>query len=151
MNDFSFDTLARDTQAPQGRRYALKALSLAALGAMAAVPLAADAKNNNGGNNNGNNNKNKNNNGNKNRKQGRNQECPPEDCTAEVQQAAAGACQAQVATCEQEVRVICDRQSSNPEDLQGCLNGLLPCCASLGTCNITAFFACVAPPSDPNL
>ncbi len=146
MNDVSFDTLARDTQAPQGRRVALKALGLAALGAVAAVPLAADAKNNNGGNN-----KNKNNNGNKNRKQGRNQECPSEDCAAEVQQAAAGACQAQVATCEQEVRVICDRQSSNPEDLQGCLNGLLPCCASLGTCNITAFFACVAPPSDPNL
>jgi hypothetical protein len=32
MNDVSFDTLARDTQAPQGRRGALKALGLAALG-----------------------------------------------------------------------------------------------------------------------
>ena len=148
MNDISFDTLARGAQAPQGRRFAVKAFGLAALAAAAAAPLVAEA-----GNNNGQNNKNKNNNKNrrKNRKQGRDeQQCPPEDCTAEAQQAAAAACQAQVALCEQEVRVICDRQSNDAEDLQECLDELLPCCASLGTCNVTAFFACVAPPPDPN-
>jgi hypothetical protein len=144
MNDVSFDTLARDTQAPQGRRYALKALGLAALGAVAATPLVAEAKNNDGGNNGNNNNKNKDKNRNRkrNRKQGRNdQECPPEDCTQEAQQAVATTCQAQVTQCEQQIGEFC-RNDEDPDREPACLNAFLPCCSSLTTCNFAGYFTC---------
>jgi hypothetical protein len=143
LNVRAIDALARGVQAPQGRRFALKSFGLAALAAAAAAPLVTEA---------GNNGKNKKNKTRKrNRKQGRNgQECPPEDCTAEEQQAAAAICQGQVAKCEQESRVICERQNNNPEGVKLCLDELVPCCTFLGTCDITAFFTCVAPPEDVN-
>jgi hypothetical protein len=119
MNDFSFDTLARDTQAPQGRRIALKALGLAALGAVAGAPLATDAKNNKK----------------KRRNRGRIEECPPEDCTQEAEQAAAARCQSQVAPCEQFLLASCDGNA-------GCVAGVV-CCRELGNCDPTAFFACL--------
>jgi hypothetical protein len=132
MNDVSFDTLARGAQAPQGRRFALRALGLAALGAVAGAPLA-EAKNNNGG---------KNRNRKRNRKQGRDdQECPPEDCTQEAQQAAAAACQAQVAQCEQQIGEFCSNDES-PDREAGCLNAFLPCCSPLTTCDFAGYFTC---------
>ena len=137
MNDVSFDTLARETLAPQGRRVALKAIGLAALGTVAAAPLTA-AKNNNGGNNGNNKNRGRK----RNRKQGRNdQECPPEDCTAEAQQAVAVICQAQVTQCEQQIGEFCSNDE-DPDREAGCRNAFLPCCSPLTTCDFAGYFTC---------
>jgi hypothetical protein len=121
MNATAIDDLARDASAPQGRRLALKALSAAALAAVAGVPLAADAK--------------KDNKKKKRRNRGGIEECPPEDCTQEAEQAAAARCQSQVAPCEQFLLASCD---GNAE----CVAGVV-CCRELGDCDPTAFFACL--------
>lgn len=133
MNDIFFDTLTRGTQAPQGRRVALKGLGIAALGAMAGTGLTAEAKNNGKG-------------ANQNKKRrhrgGAEQECPPEDCTAEAQQAVAVTCQAQVTQCEQQFREVC-RDNDDPDEEAECLNAFLPCCPPLTTCDFAGFFTCL--------
>jgi hypothetical protein len=132
MNESAIDSLARGASVPQARRHTLKALAAAALVAVAGAPLAAEAKNNNGNN--------------KNKKKRRNrgkaeQECPPEDCTQEAEQAAAARCLTQVAPCEQAILATCD---GNAE----CL-AILRCCPLLGTCNAPSFFTClIAPPQN---
>jgi hypothetical protein len=134
MNERAIDSLARGASVQQARRDTLKALAAAALVAVAGAPMATEAKNNG---NNGNN---------KNRKKRRNrggaeQECPPEDCTQEAEQAVATTCQAQVSPCETAILANC---GNNAECLR-----ILGCCQFLGTCNSPSFFACISAPA-PN-
>ena len=141
MTEADFDTLARGTESRQGRRNALKAFGAAALAAVVGAPMIAEAKKNN---------KNKNRKRkkrNKNRNEQVCPECPAEDCTQEAEQAAEARCLSQVATCEQEIRELCDR-NNDPAAEDECLDDFLPCCQSLGICDVPAFFACIVPESE---
>lgn len=134
MNERAIDSLARSASASQGRRLALKALGAATLAGFAGMPLAAEAKNNK---NNNNKNKNK-----KRRNRGSaEQECPPEDCTQEADQAVATRCQSQVFPCELTIKASCGNDAA-------CLARLLPCCQSLGACDATEFFSCLTAPQN---
>ena len=141
MTESAFDTLARDAESRQGRRNALKAFGAAALATIVGLPMATEAKRN------GKNRKRNNRKRNKDKNGGVQvcPECPAEDCTQEAEQAAEARCLSQVATCEQEVRELCERNNNDPESEDECLDEILPCCQSLGTCDVNAFFACIAP------
>ena len=54
-------------------------------------------------------------------------------------------CQSQVEQCNAFFTDSCEESSNNPDELQECLDLVLPCCEPLGVCSFNAFYTCVTP------
>jgi hypothetical protein len=52
-------------------------------------------------------------------------------------------CQAQIGQCSAIFTANCEASSTNPDELQECLDTFIPCCEPLGTCGFNAFFVCL--------
>ena len=113
MPEGAFDRLARDLEGFQGRRSSLKVLGAAALAA-ALAPAAAEGKS----------------------------KCKSKvnkavtECQTAAQAASDARCQSQVSVCTTALSTVCD---GNPQEC----TALQACCPSLGTCDASAFFACI--------